>query len=160
MEQMQGFLKVNFLPIWHKFLFFEMNRSRAGIKMAGSANGFLVLQVICWHHILVLMDSKELNYKGMFRDEAVELWNKFGKIGFNTNTVLTYTLVSELTGLSIETVRRQVIKLQNNNWVQYSKRKGIIFQPSEDNNNFLINHFSAKVIQDFGSLLDIIEQKK
>ena len=65
MEQMQNFLKVNFLPIWHHFLFFEMNRSRAGIKMAGSANGFLVLQVICWHHILVLMDSSELNYKGI-----------------------------------------------------------------------------------------------
>ena len=160
MEQMENFLKVNFLPIWHNFLFFEMNRSRAGIKMVGSANGFLVLQVICWHHILVLMDSSQLNYKGMYRDEAVKLWNKFGKTGFDTNTVLTYTLVSELTGLSIETVRRQVIKLQNNNWVQYSKRKGITFQPSEDNNNFLINHFSAKVIKAFGHLLDIIEQKK
>ena len=160
MEQMENFLKVNFLPIWHNFLFFEMNRSRAGIKMVGSANGFLVLQVICWHHILVLMDSSQLNYKGMYRDEAVKLWNKFGKTGFDTNTVLTYTLVSELTGLSIETVRRQVIKLQNNNWVQYSKRKGITFQPSEDNNNFLINHFSAKVIEAFGHLLDIIEQKK
>ena len=160
MEQMENFLKVNFLPIWHNFLFFEMNRSRAGIKMVGSANGFLVLQVICWHHILVLMDSSQLNYKGMYRDEAVKLWNKFGKTGFDTNTVLTYTLVSELTGLSIETVRRQVIKLQNNNWVQYSKRKGITFQPSEDNNNFLTNHFSAKVIEAFGHLLDIIEQKK
>ena len=91
MEQMENFLKVNFLPIWH--------------------------------HILVLMDSSELNYKGMFRDEAVELWNKFGKIGFETNTVLTYTLVSELTSLSIETVRRQVMRLQNNNWVHYSKKK-------------------------------------
>ena len=106
------------------------------------------------------MDSSQLNYKGMYRDEAVKLWNKFGKTGFDTNTVLTYTLVSELTGLSIETVRRQVIKLQNNNWVQYSKRKGITFQPSEDNNNFLINYFSAKVIEAFGHLLDIIKQKK
>jgi len=160
MEQMQNFLKVNFLPIWHHFLFFEMNRSRAGIKMAGSANGFLVLQVICWHHILVLMDSSELNYKGMFRDEAVKLWNKFGKIGFDTNTVLTYTLVSELTGLSIETVRRQVMKLQNNNWVYYSKRKGITLQPSEENNKFLVDHFNAKEVETFGNLLDIIEQKK
>jgi hypothetical protein len=160
MEQMENFIKVNFLPIWHHFLFFEMNRSRAGLKMAGSANGFLVLQVICWHHILVLMGSSQINYKGMFREEAVELWNKFGKIGFDTNTVLTYTLVSELTGLSIETVRRQVMKLQNNNWVQYSKRKGIKFQPSEENNKFLVDHFNAKEIKTFGHLLDIIEQKK
>ena len=40
MEQMENFLKVNFLPIWHHFLFFEMNRSRAGIKMVGSATVF------------------------------------------------------------------------------------------------------------------------
>ena len=71
MEQMENFIKVNFLPIWHHFLFFEINRSRAGLKMAGSANGFLVLQVICWHHILVLMGSSQINYKGMFRDEAI-----------------------------------------------------------------------------------------
>ena len=160
MEQMENFIKVNFLPIWHHFLFFEINRSRAGLKMAGSANGFLVLQVICWHHILVLMGSSQINYKGMFRDEAVKLWNKFGKIGFDTNTVLTYTLVSELTGLSIETVRRQVMKLQNNNWVQYSKRNGIKFQPSEENNKFLVDHFNAKEVETFGNLLDIIEQKK
>jgi len=160
MVKLENFLKVNYLPIWHHFLFFEMNRSRSGIKMIGSANGFLVLQVVCWHHILVLMNSSELNCKGMFRDEAINLWNKFSKDGFETNTVLTYSLISELTGLSIETVRRQTIKLQNNNWIWYSKRKGIKFQPSEDNNKFLVDNFNAKVIEGFGHLLDVIEEKK
>ena len=96
----------------------------------------------------------------MFRDEAVKLWNRFSKNGFDTNTVLTYSLISELSGLSIETVRRQAIKLQNNNWVYYSKRNGIKFQPSEDNNKFLVDNFNAKVIKSFGHLLDVIEKKK
>jgi hypothetical protein len=52
------------------------------------------------------------------------------------------------------------MKLQNNNWVQYSKRNGIKFQPSEENNKFLVDHFNAKEIKTFGRLLDIIEQKK
>ena len=160
MEQMENFLKVNYLPIWHQFLMFEINRSRLGIKMIGSANGFLVMQVICWHHILILMNSSELNYKGVFRDEAVKLWNRFSKNGFDTNTVLTYSLISELSGLSIETVRRQAIKLQNNHWISYSKRNGIKFQPSEDNNKFLVDNFNAKVIKSFGHLLDVIEKKK
>ena len=52
------------------------------------------------------------------------------------------------------------MKLQNNNWVQYSKRNGIKFQPSEDNNKFLVDNFNAKVIKSFGHLLDVIEKKK
>jgi len=36
---------------------------------------------------------------------------KFSRSDFETNTVLTYTLISELTSLSIETVRRQVKKI-------------------------------------------------
>ena len=39
------------------------------------------------------------------------------------NKKLTYSLVSELTGLSIETIRRQVKKLINDGWVTYTKKK-------------------------------------
>jgi len=157
---MEKFLKKNFLPIWHHFLFFEINRSREAVKFIGNANGYLIFQVICWHYIIVVMNSSEIAYKGSNRDEAVDLWIKFGNIGFNTNTVLTYTLVSELTGLSIETVRRQVSKLKKNNWVTYSIRNGIKLEPSEDNNKFLTDTFNKREVETFGALLNIIEKKK
>ena len=157
---MEKILKENFLPIWHHFLFFEMSRSRQAIKMIGSANGYLVFQVICWHYILVIMNSSEISYKGSYRDEVVDLWKKFGKEGFVTNTILTYTLVAELTGLSIETVRRQVKKLTNDNWVFYSKKSGIKLEPSEENNKFLADTFNKKEVENFALLLNVIEKKK
>ena len=160
MEKMKDFLKVNFLPIWHHFLSFEINRSRDAIKMIGSANGYLVFQVICWHHILILMDSSDIEFKGSFRKEAVDLWIKYGKDGFNSNTVLTYSLIGQLTGLSIETVRRQVKKLINDEWVSYSKKYGVKLEPSDKNNKFLADTFNIREVDNLGHLLDVIEKRK
>ena len=160
MEKMKDFLQINFLPIWHHFLSFEINRSREAIQMIGSANGYLVFQVICWHHILILMSSSDLDFKGSFRKEVVDLWIKYGKDGFNTNTVLTYSLIGQLTGLSIETVRRQVKKLINNEWVSYSKKHGVKLKPSDKNNKFLADTFNKKEVENFALLLNVIEKKK
>ena len=145
-----------FSSIWPHFLLFEIMRSKTGTKAWGSANGYLIFQVIAWHHVLILttaMDSK-------LRKEAVDLWYKFSKTGFNTNTALSYTLISELTSLSIETVRRQVKKLEQNNWVSYSKKEGVKYSASEENNKYLADTFNVKEIQNFGKLLDLIEKNK
>jgi len=160
MEKMKDFLQINFLPIWHHFLSFEINRSREAIQMIGSANGYLVFQVICWHHILILMSSSDLDFKGSFRKEVVDLWIKYGKNGFDTNTVLTYSLIGQLTGLSIETVRRQVKKLINDEWVSYSKKHGVKLKPSDKNNKFLADTFNIREVNNLGHLLDLIEKRK
>ena len=94
------------------------------------------------------------------RDEAVELWFKLSRAGFKTRTVLTYSLISTLTSLSIETVRRQVKKLENNNWVYYSKKEGVKFSPSEKNNEFLADIFNVKEVKELGRLLDLFEKHK
>ena len=94
------------------------------------------------------------------RDEAVQLWFKLSKTGFKTRTVLTYSLISSLTSLSIETVRRQVKKLEKNNWVFYTKKDGVKFCPSEKNNKFLAEVFNVKEVRDLGRFLDIIEKQK
>ena len=150
------FLKTNFLSVWHHFLLFEIERSKAGVKAWGNANGYLVFQVIAWHHVVIL--TAKSNSK--FRDDAVQLWYKFSKTGFETNTVLTYTLISELTSLSIETVRRQVKKLQSNNWVSYSKKDGVKFNPSETNNKFLTDNFNVSEVENLGNFLDIIDKRR
>ena len=150
------FLKNNFISVWHHFLLFEIERSRAGVKAWGNANGYLVFQVIAWHYVVIL--SANSNTK--FRDDAVQLWLKFSRSGFKTNTVLTYTLISELTSLSIETVRRQVKKLESNKWVSYSKKEGVKFNPSDENNKFLTDNFNVSEVENLGNFLDIIDKKR
>ncbi len=150
------FLRNNFLSVWHHFLLFEIERSRAGVKAWGNANGYLVFQVIAWHYVVILTANSDTK----FRDDAIKLWLKFSKYGFETNTVLTYTLISELTSLSIETVRRQVKKLQSNNWVSYSKKEGVKFNPSDENNKFLTDNFNLSEVENLGNFLDIIEKRR
>ncbi|MDC0458100.1 hypothetical protein OAM56_09285 [Alphaproteobacteria bacterium] len=145
-----------FTSIWPHFLIFEIMRSKIGTKAWGSANGYLIFQVIAWHHVLILTASMNSE----LRKEAVNLWYKLSKTGFETSSTLTYTLVSELTSLSVETVRRQVKKLDQNNWVSYSKKEGIKYSPSEENNKYLADTFNVKEVQNFGKLLDIIEKNK
>ena len=155
-ERGSEFLQNNFLSVWHHFLLFEIERSKAAVNAWGNANGYLVFQVIAWHHVVIL--TAKSNSK--FRDDAVKLWYKFSKAGFETNTVLTYTLISELTSLSIETVRRQVKKLEDNNWVSYSKKNGVILNPSKENNDYLTNIFNVKEVQNLGYFLDLLEKRR
>ena len=150
------FLKVNFLSVWHHFLLFEIKRSRDGVKAWGNANGYLVFQVIAWHYVVILSANSDTK----FRDDAVQLWLKFSRSGFETNTVLTYTLISELTSLSIETVRRQVKKLEDNNWVSYSKKNDVILNPSKENNDYLTNIFNVKEVQNLGYFLDLLDKRR
>ena len=152
MEKMEVFLKDNFLSVWHHFLSFEISRSRTAVKVWGSANGYLVFQVICWHYILILTSTTDTKV----RDQAVELWYKYSKTGFDTSTVLTYSLIAELTNLSIETVRRQVKKLEITNWVTYSKNKGVKLNASQKNNEYLANVFNVKEVQNLGKFMDVI----
>ena len=155
-EKGSDFLQNNFLSVWHHFLLFEIERSKVAVKAWGNANGYLVFQVIAWHHVVILTAKSD----SKFRDDAVQLWNKYSKTGFETNTVLTYTLISELTSLSIETVRRQVKKLEDNNWVSYSKKNGVILNPSKENNDYLTNTFNKKVVDNLGDFLDLIVKRK
>ena len=145
-----------FSSIWPHFLLFEIMRSKSATKAWGSANGYLIFQVIAWHHVLILTASTD----SKLRDEAVNLWLKFSKTGFETNTILTYTLISELTSLSIETIRRHVKKLEQNNWVSYTKKEGVKYNPSEENNKFLADNFNVMEVEGLGNLLDIIEKKQ
>ena len=153
---MEKVLQQNFVAIWHHFLSFKISRSKFAVETWCSGNAYLIFQVIAWHHILVMTDEAETQ----IRDDAVELWFKLTRTGFKTHNVLTYSLISSLTSLSIETVRRHVKKLAQNNWVSYSKKQGVKFSPSEENNKFLANVFNVKEVRDLGRFLDVIEKQK
>ena len=154
--KMEDFLQQNFVAIWYHFLSFEISRSKSVVETWGSGNAYLIFQVIAWHHILVMNDEA----RSVLRDEAVELWFKLTETGFKTQNVLTYSLISSLTSLSIETVRRHVKKLEHNKWVCYSKKEGVKYSPSDQNNKFLADIFNQKEVKDLGRFLDVIEKQK
>ena len=152
MDKMEIFLEDNFLKVWHHFLSFEIERSKAAVKVWGNANGYLVFQVICWHHVLLITYLNEPK----LRSEAIKLWFKISKAELVSSSVLTYSLIAELTSLSIETVRRQVKKLEQNNWVSYSKKKGVILNSSDKNIEYLVNTFNKKEVKNLGRFMDVV----
>ncbi|MBJ56823.1 MAG: hypothetical protein CMP24_01115 [Rickettsiales bacterium] len=139
----------NFAFIWIKFLEFEIKRSCEAIKLAGGARRYLVLQIICWHNLLIVSSSLNKNQ----RQEIVEHWHNLSKKGYDDAKILTYSLISKLSGLSVETVRRHVKKLIKDKWVTYTKKTGVVFSASEENNKKLTDDFNVKETQMFKELI-------
>ena len=154
-EEYKSLIEKNFSEIWFQFLYFEVMRSRDCVKfMRNNPNGYLILQVISWHHGLVLLSEN----KNQDRKNFVKSWEASAKSKTKPNKKLTYSLVSELTGLSIETIRRHVKKLINEQWVSYSKKEGIIYNPNIDKAKEMTEHLNPKEIDRFVNLLSNIDK--
>ncbi|MEC8099889.1 MAG: replication/maintenance protein RepL [Pseudomonadota bacterium] len=133
-------LEANYAPIWREFLELNIQRSHDAVQMTGSANSYLVLQVIAWHNLLIVTNS----FNKFDRSSLVKNWLKENVSNYSYKYILTYTLISELTGLHLETVRRHVKKLEKLNWVKYTKKNGVEFHANEENNKFLTEVFNPK----------------
>ena len=154
-EEYKSLIENNFSEIWFQFLYFEVMRSRDCIRfMKNNPNGYLILQVISWHHGLVLLSEN----KNQDRKNFVKRWEGGSISKTKPNKKLTYSLVSELTGLSIETIRRQVKKLINERWVTYSKKEGIIYMPHIDKAKEMTENLNPKEIDRFVNLLSNIDK--
>ena len=154
-EEYKSLIENNFSEIWFQFLYFEVMRSRDCVRfMKNNPNGYLILQVISWHHGLVLLSEN----KNQDRKNFVKSWEGSSKSKTKPNKKLTYSLVSELTGLSIETIRRQVKKLINERWVTYSKKEGIIYMPNIDKAKEMTENLNPKEIDRFVNLLSNIDK--
>ena len=151
----KNLIENNFSEIWFQFLYFEVMRSRDCVLFINNnPNGYLILQVISWHHGLVLSSEN----KNQDRKNFVKSWEASGKSKTKPNKKLTYSLVSELTGLSIETIRRHVKKLINEGWVSYSKKGGIIYSPSISKAKEITEFLNPKEIDRFVNLLSYIDK--
>ena len=154
-EEYKSLIENNFSEIWFQFLYFEVMRSRDCVRfMKNNPNGYLILQVISWHHGLVLLSEN----KNQDRKNFVKSWEGSSKSKTKPNKKLTYSLVSELTGLSIETIRRQVKKLINERWVTYTKKEGIIYMPHIDKAKEMTENLNPKEIDRFVNLLSNIDK--
>ena len=154
-EEYKSLLENNFSEIWFQFLYFEVMRSRDCVRfMKNNPNGYLILQVISWHHGLVLLSV----HKNQDRENFVKSWEASANSKTKPNKKLTYSLVSELTGLSIETIRRQVKKLIDDGWVSYTKKEGIIYSPNIDKAKQMTEYLNPKEIDRFVNLLSNIDK--
>ena len=154
-EEYKNLIENNFSEIWFQFLYFEVMRSRDCVRfMKNNPNGYLILQVISWHHGLILMSENKIQDRKNF----VKSWEESSKSKRKPNKKLTYSLVSELTGLSIETIRRQVKKLINDGWVSYNKKEGIIYRPNIDKAKEMTEYLNPKEIERFVNLLSNIDK--
>jgi hypothetical protein len=154
-EEYKNLIENNFSEIWFQFLYFEVMRSRDCVRfMRNNPNGYLILQVISWHHGLVLLSEN----KNQDRKNFVKSWEASAKHKTNRDKKLTYSLVSELTGLSIETIRRQVKKLIDDGWVSYTKKEGITYMPNIDKAKEMTENLNPKEIDRFVNLLSNIDR--
>ena len=155
-QDFEEFIKKNFLPLWTDFLDFEIQRSLMCIKMFESPNAYIIMQIICWNQQLSLIK----NSKYMKREEVRMKWFEDSKHGNDDEKKLSYSLVSELSGLSIETIRRHVKKMIDNGWVTYSKRDGIEFRATEENMKNLADQLNIKEVSLLSRFLAKIEKLK
>ena len=65
-------LEANYAPIWREFLELNIQRSHDAVQMTGSANSYLVLQVIAWHNLLIVTNS----FNKFDRSSLVKNWLK------------------------------------------------------------------------------------
>jgi len=129
----------NFLLIWRRFLEMEIIRSQHCLKLAGSANAYLVLQVICWHHFLLVSE----NLEETSIDATREGWVALSKQPGGKGKKLTYALIAELTGLDKETVRRNVKLLAGRGFVTADRKQGVVFSPTKQRNDEIVNVLNA-----------------
>ena len=151
----RNLLENNYASIWREFLELQIQRSCDAVKLFGSANSYLVLQVIAWHNFLVLTKS----FDKQDRNSLVNKW--LDNDGFKVNKyILTYTLISELTGLHLETVRRHVKRLEKLEWVKYTKEKGVEYFANKENNRILTEEFNPKETTLVLNFLNFIDKVK
>jgi len=147
-------LEANYSLIWREFLELQIQRSCDAVKLFGSANTYLVMQVIAWHNFLIVTNS--FNKKD--RTSLVNKWLDAEKS--DNKYILTYTLISELTGLHLETVRRHVKKLETLKWVRYTKDSGVEYSASDENNKVLAEEFNPKETNLVLNFLEFIDKIK
>ena len=141
----------NFFNIWKRFLEFEIIRSKHCLAFAGSANAYLVFQVICWHQLLNIGETlDDVSY-----ETTVDQWYEQSGTNPPHPKRLTYSLIAELTGLDKETVRRNVKAHEARGWVTTSREKGICFSADEKMNSQLVdlNRLERELLAKFTSVL-------
>lgn len=149
------YIKTNFGTVWPKFLEFQISRSKRCVEVAGSVNGYLILQIVAYHNLSLLSSTTPV---GSY-DQARAAW----EAGWPANLVnlpftLNYAAIAELAGLDKETTRRVVLKLERDQWLTVDKKLGINYAPSENNQKRLLD-LNEWEVSFLGKLVDFMSAK-
>ena len=105
-------------------------------KLLGGPVDSCIIKIVCWHHLKSLL-SDNLKNQDVEYIKVLDYWNNSFGENFSSKK-LTLTLLSELSGIPLETVRRRVIQLERKNWIKYNAKTGVIYSPNEKNNNLIV----------------------
>ena len=142
MKVTKEFIDKNFSAIHLSFLQIVVFRQSLINKLLGGPVDSCIIQIVCWHHLKSLL-SDNLNNQDIEYIKVLDYWNNsFGK-NFSSKK-LTLTLLSELSGIPLETVRRRVIQLERKNWIKYNAKTGVIYSPNKKIISLLLKLYMKK----------------
>ena len=124
-------LQTNFLDTWTHYLEFQITRSRRMNRLAGTPIRALIAQVIYWHELLIL---SEKNTAEQFATVVQEI-AKTGKESlerYMDSKKLSITLISSMTGLPFETIRRQVKAMKAAGLIEQSEAYGLLIKKDSE----------------------------
>ena len=104
-------------------------------EVAGNPVSAIILQVVAYHNLtLVQSDLNEKNYR------AIRAHWESGRTDIQTKIPqkLSYSAISDITGIDKETVRRSVKRLAEQDWVVIDQKTGIHYQPTVSNQDKLL----------------------
>ena len=142
MKVTKEFIDKNFSAIHLSFLQIVVFRQSLINKLLGGPVDSCIIQIVCWHHLTSLL-SDNLNNQDVEYIKVLEYWNNSFGENFSSKK-LTLTLLSELSGIPLETVRRRVIQLERKNWIKYNAKTGVIYSPNEKNNKLIVEIIHEK----------------
>ena len=147
-EEVNINLEKNFAECWIKILTHNVLRYQKISQQIGPLDG-LIVQVIAWHHYLSTIS--EINEEVSSFNSSLQLWQS-GQSKKNNEKKLTISLVSQLTSIPFETTRRKINKMVKNKWITFTKENGIVFNPTSDLNDKIVNDihpYEKELVKDF-----------
>ena len=158
MQVSTKFIDENFAEIHMKFLQMMVLRQKVINETLGNPSNSALLQVICWHYLLNIISNQSDKEDANFENTLKRWRNDYGNI--KVEKKLTLTLLSNMTNIPLETVRRRIIGLQKEKWINYTVSTGVIFKPDSENSSKIIDIIHPEEKKLLTSFLNTFENIK
>lgn len=124
-------LQKNFLDTWIHYLEFHIARHRRMNRLAGTPIKALIAEVIYWHELLILSEKNSA-------EQFISVVEEIAKTGkeslerYMDTKKLSITLISSMTGLPFETIRRQVKAMEASGLIEQSEAYGLLIKKDSE----------------------------
>lgn len=138
MVNVHDILDENFAFIWPDWLMLMIARTRKLNEVFGNPSDAIIIQVVCWHHLLVTAIETDKQTKTF--ESAFAAWHD----GLSEDSAepkdkrLTITAISLSTALPFETVRRRIKRLCATGWLRIGEDGGVHYAPTPENNEKIV----------------------